>query len=39
LIGLYFKAPFYVFDEIDAALDPVYRQNIKNLIEKNKNNA
>lgn len=25
------KAPFYVFDEIDAALDANYRKNIANM--------
>jgi structural maintenance of chromosome 3 (chondroitin sulfate proteoglycan 6) len=27
-------APFYVFDEIDAALDPVYRHAVADLIKK-----
>lgn len=32
-------APFYVFDEMDAALDPLYRQNIKDVIASNAKHA
>jgi RecF/RecN/SMC family protein len=27
-------APFYLFDEIDSALDPIYRTSVANLIKK-----
>lgn len=29
--SIYLQAPFYVFDEIDAALDANYRKNIANM--------
>mmetsp|Transcript_18893 Transcript_18893/g.60688 ORF Transcript_18893/g.60688 Transcript_18893/m.60688 type:complete len:102 (+) Transcript_18893:39-344(+) len=31
-------APFYLFDEIDAALDPEYRTAVGNMIKKQCNN-
>merc|ERR1712045_1003538 len=32
-------APFYLFDEIDQALDPMYRKAVAQLIQKQGNNA
>ena len=32
-------APFYLFDEIDAALDPAHRQSVANMIKELSNNA
>jgi structural maintenance of chromosome 3 (chondroitin sulfate proteoglycan 6) len=32
-------APFYIFDELDQALDSTYRQAVANLIHKQANNA
>eukprot|EP00758_Cryptobia_borreli_P002890 Tbor_TRINITY_DN3370_c0_g1::TRINITY_DN3370_c0_g1_i1::g.23549::m.23549/K06669/SMC3, CSPG6; structural maintenance of chromosome 3 (chondroitin sulfate proteoglycan 6) len=32
-------APFYLFDEIDAALDPEYRANVAKLLEKESESA
>ncbi len=32
-------APFYVFDEMDAALDPRYRSNIRNVFQANGKHA
>lgn len=31
--------PFYVFDEMDAALDPMYRCNIRNVFQANGKHA
>ena len=33
------RAPFYLFDEIDAALDPQYRINVANIIARQANNG
>ena len=33
------RAPFYLFDEIDAALDPQYRINVANIISRQANDG
>jgi structural maintenance of chromosome 3 (chondroitin sulfate proteoglycan 6) len=33
------RAPFYLFDEIDAALDPQYRINVANIIARQANDG